>query len=179
MTLPRLHGPSVTLVPVPHDVALAVVAGADVHAPLSALGLRPARGWPHPDSADGLRPLAEHGAPGDDGGWLICRDEEVVGDCGWLGGPDHDGDVELGYGLAASARGQGVGTEAVAVLAAWAERQPGARRLVAQVQVGNESSRRLLARLGFEEEAADPPWVRCVRSAGPGPARRVRGRHVC
>lgn len=179
MTLPRLHGPSVTLEPASYDVAVAVVTFQDVHAPLAALGLRPARGWPHADSPDALRPLAEHGAPGSDGGWLVCRDGEVVGDCGWCGGPDADGDVELGYGLAGPARGQGVGTETVAVLSAWAERQSGVRRLVAQVQVGNDASRRLLARLGFVEEPAAPPWVRCVRPVGHGPALRVRGRHVC
>lgn len=179
MTLPRLHGPSVALVPASYDVAVAVVRGRDVLPPLTALGLRPGRGWPHADSPDALRPLAEHGAAGDDGGWLVCRDGEVVGECGWRGGPDADGDVELGYGLTTAARGQGLGTEAVAVLCAWAERQPGVRRLVAQVRVGNDASRRLLARLGFEEEPVRPPWVRCVRTAGPGPALRVRGRHVC
>lgn len=179
MTLPRLHGPQVSLVPVPHDLAVAVVQGGDVTAALAALGLRPAPGWPHAHTADALRPLAEHGAPGDDGGWLVCRDGEVVGDCGWRGGPDDEGDAELGYGLAPSARRQGLGTEAVALLSAWAERQPGVRRLVAETRVGNEASRRLLARLGFEEEPAAPSWVRCVRTAGPAPARRVQGRHVC
>jgi ribosomal-protein-alanine N-acetyltransferase len=179
VTLPRLHGPELTLVPAPHDVAVAVVAGQDTAAPLGRLGLRAGRGWPHAGTADALRPLAEHGAPGDDGGWLICRGEEVVGDCGWRGGPDPDGDVTLGYALAPPVRRQGLGTEAVAVLAAWAERQAGVRRLVADVQVGNEASRRLLSRLGFQEQPASPPWVRCVRTAGPGPARRVQGRHVC
>jgi RimJ/RimL family protein N-acetyltransferase len=65
------------------------------------------------------------------------------------------------------------------VLSAWAERQPGVRRTVAEVQVGNAPSRRLLARLGFVEEPARPGWVRCVRAVGPGPALRVTGRHVC
>jgi ribosomal-protein-alanine N-acetyltransferase len=179
VSLPRLHGPQVSLVPVPYDVAVAVVAGRDVTPPLAAVGLEPGPGWPHADSPDALRPLAEHGGPGEDGGWLISRDSKVMGECGWRGGPDADGDVELGYGLAGPAREQGVGTEAVALLSAWAEQQPGVRRLVAEVQVGNEASRRVLARLGFEEETARPSWVRCVRATGPPPARKVRGRHVC
>lgn len=179
MSLPRLHGPRVTLEPASYDVAVAVVAHHDVHPPLAALGLRPGRDWPHADSADALRPLAEHGQPGDDGGWLVCRDGEVVGECGWRGGPDADGDVELDYGLAPQGRGRGIGTETVAVLSAWAEQQPGVRRLVAQVQIGNDASRRLLGRLGFAEEPAAAPWVRCVRAVGPVPALRVRGRHVC
>lgn len=177
MTLPRLVGPRVALVPVPHALATAVVSGSGVDAALGDLQLRAGSGWPHADTADALRPLAEHGAEGEDGGWLIAVDGEVVGDCGWRGGPDSRGDVLLGYGLAVPARRQGIGTEAVAVLCTWAETQPGVQRLVADVHLGNAPSRRLLRRLGFAEEPDEPPWVHCVR--GPGTTARIRGRHVC
>lgn len=177
MTLPRLAGPRVALVPVPLEVARAVVDGSGVDTALQPLALHAARGWPHADTADGLRPLAEHGAQGGDCGWLIAVDGEVVGDCGWRGGPDASGDVLLGYGLASPARRQGLGTEAVALLCAWAERQPGVRRLVADVHADNEPSRRLLRRLGFIEQDAEPPWLRCLRSPEERP--RIRGRHVC
>lgn len=176
MTLPRLTGPRVALVPVPHDLAVAVLEHRPLDGPLAALGLTAGDGWPHDDTTDALRPLAEHGAPGGDGGWLVVVDGAVVGDCGWRGGASADGEVVLGYGLAAPARRQGLGTEVVAVLGAWAEHQPGVRQLAADVEVGNEASRRLLRRLGFTEEPAAPGWVRCLR--GPGQPR-VRGRHVC
>lgn len=177
MTLPRLYGPRVCLVPASRPLAVAVVQGTDLDAALSPLGLSAGDGWPHADTPDALRPLAEHGADGEDGGWLIAVDGAVVGDCGWRGGPDGHGDVLLGYGLAAPWRGRGVGTEAVALLCAWAEAQPGVQRLVAEVHVDNAPSRRLLRRLGFDEEVDDPPWVRCVRAPGGRP--RIRGRHVC
>jgi ribosomal-protein-alanine N-acetyltransferase len=178
VTLPRLVGPRVALVPVPRALAVAVVAHDGLPAVLEQLGLRAGPGWPHAGTVDGLRPLAEHGSEGDDGGWLVVVDGEVVGDCGWRGGPDAAGDVLLGYGLAAPARGQGLGTEAVAVLSAWAERQPGVQRLVADVHADNAASRRLLRRLGFREEPDDLPWVRCVRGQD-DPAPRIRGKHVC
>ena len=177
MTLPRLVGPRVALVPVTREVARAAVQGEGLTSALAAVGLRAGDGWPHADTADALRPLAEHGADGDDGGWLVVRDGEVVGDCGWRGGADAGGNALLGYGLAAPARSQGLGTEAVAVLCAWAERQPGVQRLVAEVHVDNAPSRRLLRRLGFVEERDAAPWVRCVR--GPGLPARIRGRHIC
>jgi ribosomal-protein-alanine N-acetyltransferase len=182
-TLPRLHGPRVRLVPVTLPVARAVLAGdrSALHDALAPLALRPAADWPHADTGDALRPLAEYGDEGGDGGWLVsaagadARRHEVVGDCGWRGGPDGYGDVLLGYGLSPSARRQGLGTEAVAVLCAWAERQPGVRRLVADVLPGNEPSRRLLHRLGFAEDGGDPPYLRLVRER----ADKIRGRHVC
>lgn len=181
MSLPRLVGAQVALVPVPHEVAVAVCAGEPVEPALAPLGLVAGAGWPHDDTADALRPLAEHGSPGDDGGWLVVADGAVVGDCGWRGGPDAEGDVELGYGLAAPSRGRGLGLEAVALMVAWVEQQPGVRRVVARVLAGNQASRRLLARLGFVETPDDPPWVLLVRDLDRQPARplRITGRHVC
>lgn len=162
MTLPRLAGERVTLVPMPYDVAVGVLAG-DTGPALAALGLRPGEGWPHDDTPDAARGLAEHGRPGDDGPWLVVLGEEVIGDCGWLGGPDEAGDAELGYGLAAPYRGRGLGAEAVALLAGWAERRPGVRRLTAEVLPGNEPSQRLLRSLGFAQDGYSPPYVRYVR----------------
>lgn len=179
MTLPRLSGPRVGLLPVPHDVAAAALAGHGLAETLAVRGLRCGAGWPHHDTADALRPLAEHGGPGDDGGWLVVVDDEVLGECGWLGGPDAAGDVELTYGLAPGHRGDGLGTEAVAVLATWAQAQVGVQRLLADVLVGNVASRRLLRRLGFQEQDGPDRHVRCVREAPPTPTRRIAGRHVC
>lgn len=178
---PRLSGPRIALVPLPYDVAVAALTGpsAAVAAALAPLGLRAGEGWPHADTADALRPLAQHGQAGDVGTWLVCAGREVVGECGWVGNLDADGAVELGYGLAAPARGQGLGTEAVAVLAAWTDQQPGVRSLAAEVLVGNEASRRLLRRLGFHEQPGEPPYLRCVRAVGASAPRPIAGRHVC
>lgn len=178
MTLPRLSGPRVALVPVPHQVAVAVLSGERLDDALAGLGLQAGAGWPHADTDDGLRPLAEHGRPGEDGGWLLVVDGEVIGECGWSGGPDAAGEVELHYGVAGPHRGQGLGTEAAAVLATWAQAQPGVRQLVAEVLVGNVASRRLLRRLGFTETPGDR-FLRCVRPTAEGPRRRIAGRHVC
>ena len=180
-SLPRLAGPRVALVPVDRDLARAVLRDpAAAAAALRVLGLAPGRGWPHMGTADALRPLAEHGEPGDgSASWLVCLGSEVLGDCGWRGRPDADGAVELGYGLAAPARGQGTGTEAVALLAAWAEQQPGVRLVTAEVLVGNEASVRLLHRLGFVEQGSTSPYLRLVRPAPGAPRARIAGRHVC
>jgi RimJ/RimL family protein N-acetyltransferase len=162
VTLPRLTGERVALMPIPWELAAAVVAGVPGR-PIADLGLRPATGWPHDDTADGMRGFAEHGGPGQQSGWLVVVDGEVVGDLGWRGGPDADGDAEIGYGLVAGARGKGLGVESVGVLCAWCEQQPGVRRLVARVLPGNEPSWRLLVRLGFTDDGAEPPYRRYVR----------------
>ena len=177
---PRLAGPRVALVPVPRALAVAVSAhdGDAVGRALAGTGLRAGDGWPHADTADALAGAAAD--PDEPAGtWLVVLDGHVVGDCGWRGRPDEDGVVELGYGLAPGWRGQGLGTEAVGVLAAWTEAQPDVRLVAAQVLVGNEPSLRLLARLGFVEQGSAPPHLRLVRPAPGRPLPRPRGRHVC
>lgn len=163
----RLISPRVTLIPVPHPVAAAVAAHTDAGPALESAGLTAGPGWPHDDSADALRPHAEHGAGEALGTFLITTDEpqpgSVIGECGWFGLPDANGETEIGYGLTRSARGHGLGAEAVAALVTWVEQQPGVRRVSAHALVGNEASRRLLVRLGFTEDGGTPPYVRYVR----------------
>lgn len=169
MSLPRLAGEHVRLQPVPYAVARAVLIGEGLPAALARVGLRAGDGWPHDDTADALRGLAEHGSPGDEDGWLIVLGGQVIGDCGWMGGPGPDGDAEIGYGLAAPYRSRGLGREAVVALCAWAERQPGVTALSAHVLPGNEASCRLLLGIGFSREGEDPPFLRFVRLHPPGP----------
>jgi len=177
---PRLAGPRVALVPVPRAVAVAVSEhdGAAAERALVAAGLRAGDGWPHADTPDALAGAAADPDP-QAGTWLVVVDGRIVGDCGWRGRPDEDGVVELGYGLAPPSRGRGLGTEAVAVLAAWTEVQPDVRLVAAQVLVGNEPSLRLLARLGFTEHGSAPPYLRLVRAPAGRALPRHRGRHVC
>lgn len=138
----------IELCPVTKAVAVAVTTYGDIDASLA--GLARATDWPHDDTADALRPLAEHPFHTGEGGFLVVQDGVVVGDCGWFGPPDEDGEVEIGYGLAPSARGQGLGTASVALLLDWV-RSRGARTVRAEVLPGNLPSLRLLAGLGFTD----------------------------
>ena len=83
--------------------------------------------------------------------WLIVRraDGRIVGDLGTHGPPGSDGCVEIGYSLAPSARGQGVGIAAVAAFVGSLAAVPGIRRITAVTAAQNTASRRLLERQGF------------------------------
>ena len=174
MSLPVLHGARVTLVPATRAVARTVLAGRDPADALALVGLAAGPGWPHPDTADALRPLAEH--DGEDGCWLVGLGGLVVGDAGWFGPPDPAGDCEIGYGIAPPSRRQGLGREAVGVVLRWVEAQPGVRRVAGEVLVGNEASRRLLEQLGFTDDGTGaPPYVRLVRPVAQSAGGRGRG----
>ncbi len=112
-----------------------------------------APGWPHEDTAPGLSFLST-------GGWgflIIDDDERVAGECGTKAAPDASGTVEIGYGLAPSSRGQGLGGRAVAALVEWLAEQPGVTAIEAEVHVGNIPSWRLLERLGFRQIGSPSP----------------------
>ena len=83
--------------------------------------------------------------------WLVVRgtDGRILGDLGTHGPPDSEGCVEIGYALAPSARGMGIGTAAVAALVSRLASTPGIRRLTAVTGAHNTASRRLLQRQGF------------------------------
>ena len=75
---------------------------------------------------------------------------EALGTIGFHAPPDEGGRVEIGYSVEPSWRRQGVATECVAALLAWAEAQ-GVRRFRASVAPGNEPSLAIIRRLGFRE----------------------------
>ncbi|HVF04001.1 MAG TPA: GNAT family N-acetyltransferase [Frankiaceae bacterium] len=139
------------LVPVTVEQARAVVGGDWSVLPAT-------RGWPHADTVDALRPVAESGIA--EGTFLVLLDGVVIGECGWFGPPDAAGEVEIGYGLAAPMRGHGHGAVAVRSLVAWVAARPGVRRVTARTDQTNAASRRLLERLGFVVDGADGPQVR-------------------
>ena len=61
-------------------------------------------------------------------------------------------EAELGYVVAAHARGRGVATEALRQLSAWAFSELGALRLELRISVDNEPSKRVAGRCGYRRE---------------------------
>ncbi len=84
----------------------------------------------------------------------------AIGGAGFKGPPDVDGCVEIGYGLAPSARGRGYAREAVRALCDLAVAR-GARAVTAETDVGNGASERVLEACGFavvERKGAMTYW---------------------
>lgn len=66
-----------------------------------------------------------------------------------LKGPPIDGDVEIGWGLHADARGKGYATEASAAVINWVAKHSGVTSISATVPDDNYPSQRVAARLGL------------------------------
>lgn len=99
-----------------------------------------------------LRSTAERGEQGPFGYYRITRlaDGRAIGGIGFTGQP-HSGRVEIGYGLAPSARGHGYAAEAVVALLGIAANL-GLSKVVADTaldNLDNIASQRTLRRAGF------------------------------
>jgi RimJ/RimL family protein N-acetyltransferase len=151
------------------------------HAAAIAADDRAGRGWAPDFPTEGDRLVAalvlEAGPDYDEdeplGPLLIRRldTDEVVGGVGFLHAPDEAGAVEIGYGLAPTARGMGFATEAVRRVLAHAGDQ-GVTSVIALTTHDNVPSHRVLERCGFQrdgevdtEDGRLLRWV--VRTTGP------------
>jgi RimJ/RimL family protein N-acetyltransferase len=123
----------------------------------------PADAWAHDFPFEGdvgavggfLRATAAHGEQRPFGYYRISRlvDGKAIGGIGFKGQPD-GGCVEIGYGLAPSARGHGYTAEAVVALLVLAA-DHGLSRVIADTALDNVASQRTLIRAGFRLVSTD------------------------
>lgn len=104
--------------------------------------------YPRRDDVDAASLVREGDALSAWGPRHIVLGHHAVGSIGCFG-PPLDGEAEVGYGLVAEVRGQGLATEALRALVAEAARVR--VRLRASVEPDNQPSVRVLARSGFTE----------------------------
>lgn len=80
----------------------------------------------------------------------------LLGCIGARPGDEAAGTVELGYWIAAPARGRGLAPAALALVAAWFLDECGYRRVELSIFPGNSASERVAAKAGFRFEGVAP-----------------------
>ncbi|HVI48495.1 MAG TPA: GNAT family N-acetyltransferase [Chitinophaga sp.] len=85
--------------------------------------------------------------------WVIIdvKADALLGHVGFKGRPDREGAVELCYSMLPLHRNRGYMQEAAAALISWAFRQPHVRKIIAECDVTNIPSRKVLQKLGMQE----------------------------
>ena len=81
---------------------------------------------------------------------ILPEQRQSIGSACFMGAPNAEGAVEMGYGMDAAFCGQGYMTEAVAAIAGWALAQPGVAKIIAETATDNKASHRVLEKNGFE-----------------------------
>jgi RimJ/RimL family protein N-acetyltransferase len=91
---------------------------------------------------------------------LVDRDSGlVIGGIGFYGGPDPDGGIVVGYGIAEEFRGRGLTTEALVAMVELAAGDDRVTSVIADTEVDNIASRRVMEKTGFAIDRADHATV--------------------
>ena len=80
---------------------------------------------------------------------LHTADRAVIGDAGFKGPPDHEGSIEIAYGVVPAYRRQGYTFEAVQALVSWAFSHPEVKQIIATCDDDNAGSIRILEKLSM------------------------------
>lgn len=84
--------------------------------------------------------------------FLVRREDRVVvGSADFKDIPNKNGEVELGYGLGKEFEHNGYMTEAVKSMCEWAFKQNGVTSVIAETELDNLASQRILERCGFKQ----------------------------
>jgi RimJ/RimL family protein N-acetyltransferase len=83
------------------------------------------------------------------GGWYIVGDRTLRGTVGFYGDPDAQGAVMIGYGIVPECEGQGIASEALAGVLAWAAATGRVTRMRATTFERHWASIRVLEKNGF------------------------------
>jgi ribosomal-protein-alanine N-acetyltransferase len=83
--------------------------------------------------------------------WTLIskKDNKMVGDLCFVGAPNSDGEIEIGYGTYDIFAGLGFMTEAVGGMISWAKKQPEILAIIADTEKQNIASFRVLEKNGF------------------------------
>ena len=125
---------------------------------IEALGYKTNNEWPEPDFVEALPYFREiliknNGTRGFDSWIMVKKDtKEIVGGIGFLGDPDPDGVIEIGFGTNKSYRRKGFCFEAAHKLLSWSTNQKVVKSIVAKCNSDNIASKNILAKLEFQIE---------------------------
>ncbi len=89
--------------------------------------------------------------------WLIIKKEDrvIVGTIDFKGEPNAKGEAEIGYGLGKLHEHNGYMTEAVQAFCKWGREKMGIKYIIAETELDNIASQRVLQRCGFVEYDRD------------------------
>jgi [ribosomal protein S5]-alanine N-acetyltransferase len=159
MGLKNLHTERLILIPFTYHISKALAMGSVKE--VEELGLKTNGKWPRQDTMDILpfilKDFERNGKPTGFEGWMIVLEMNmtIIGDIGFRGTPDENGDVEIGYGIIEEEQGKGYGFEAAKTMVDWAFSQDKVKSIKADCLINNVPSIRILEKVGMKETKRD------------------------
>ncbi len=155
MSLKSINTTRLILVPITLEIIRDLLKNSTSE--LKKLGLKTDENWPTNDTKDILpiicKEFEKYIVPTGFEFWMIVnRDNmQVMGDIGFKGQPNNEGEVEIGYGLIAEEREKGYGYEALEAMVKWAFSQEKVKGVKADCLIDNYPSIKILEKVGMKE----------------------------
>lgn len=158
MKLKNIDTDRLTLIPITLQISEALINGDNSE--ILKIGMKTNKDWPTNDTMDILPIIAEtlkNSEPSGFETWMIERKDskEIIGDIGFHGMPDENGEVEIGYGLVELERRKGFGFEAARAIMDFAIKHGDVKVIKADCLIENIASARILEKLGMKEVKRD------------------------
>ena len=121
--------------------------------------------WPRQDTFDIMNYIKDTMPKNDEASgfdvWIIVNknDMRIIGDAGFKGEPDENGNVEIGFGLIDEEQRKGYGFEVASSLINWALQQKNVKVVKADCLIGNVGSIKVLERCGLHEIHRDHDYI--------------------
>ena len=156
--MPTLETKRLQLIPFTLDLKKAAMN--DRARLVEMLGVYVPEHWPEPDLAEALPFFIENMEKAPTGpvwDWIAIHrlDRGVIGGIGFMGGPDKDGVVEMGYDVVPEYRKQGYATEMARSLITWAFQETGINIVTASCLDDNIGSIKVLENVGMRRLEPD------------------------
>lgn len=96
--------------------------------------------------------------------WIMVdkATRDIVGGIGFLGDPDPEGRIEIGFATNPSHQRQGYCHEAAQKLVDWASGQRDVKSIIARCEPGNTASQHALLKLGFQKSHEDSEIIHWI-----------------
>jgi [ribosomal protein S5]-alanine N-acetyltransferase len=163
MIIEQISSDRLIFIPFTLDVATSILEGQlDALIPL---GLKVDNNWPDAESIETLPKIIVNlklvTEPTGFESWMIVKKENmvVIGDAGFKGKPNSEGEVDLGYSIIEQEQKRGYGFETASKLVDWAFSQSEVSFITASCFINNIGSARILEKIGMQETSRDVEMI--------------------
>ncbi|SFB25954.1 GNAT family N-acetyltransferase [Clostridium frigidicarnis] len=159
MNLKNIHTNRLILIPITLEITKSLINGSSKE--IEKLGIKCDKKWPTKDTMD-ILPIINNSlekskiSTGFET-WMIVdkNNKRIIGDIGFHGRPNENGEVEVGFGLVEHERGKGFGSESLNAIMDWLNFQESVKVINAECLISNKPSARILKKAGLKEVNRD------------------------
>ncbi len=163
MNLKNIHTNRLILMPITLEITKSLLNGSSKE--IENPGIRCDKKWPTKDTMDILpiikASLEKSKIPTGFETWMIINknNKKIIGDIGFHGKPNENGEVEVGFGLVEHERGKGFGSESLNAIMDWLNFQESVKIIKAECLINNKPSAKILEKAGLKEVNRDDELI--------------------